>query len=304
MPSDDIFEPSESFAVINKDSFVLYPPVQEAPVKPLKNVNIVKPVLRTRVPDKNEFVFRVELDDEDSEQETRPKRRRPPEPAAHSQTILDPHFSRHLDLKLRRLKEKEIIAERLSRRSKERQQQQQQQPIVMQKVGKLNADQNRSKPNVVNMTYNNDEKPIIKQKKIVSSSSPLQEKPLFITTVKKGEFLPPPASMATLLGLTSCERLGGASAPTLVYSYASRPKMVAPSTRDITNAKGSALEALASLAVAAAGVPSRLVQYWLMMNLNMKKNLILLLFIITLMILRFFFARNENGEFFCWKIQM
>lgn len=262
VPSEDIFEPSESFAVINKDSFVLYPPVQETPVKPFKNVNIVKPVLRTRVPDKNEFVFRVELDDEDSEQETRPKRRRPTEPAVHSQTILDPHFSRHLDLKLRRLKEKEIIAERLSRRSKERQQQQQQQqqPIVMQKVSKLNADQNRSKPNVVNMTYENDEKPIIKQKKIVSSNSPLPEKPLFITTVKKGEFLPPPASMATLLGLTSCERLGGAGAPTLVYSYASRPKMVAPSTRDVINAKGAALEALASLAVAAAGVPSRLVQ--------------------------------------------
>lgn len=113
------------------------------------------------------------------------------------------------------------------------------------------------KPNVINMTYNEEKQTLAMRRKVLTP----QEKPLFITTVKKGEFLPPPASMASLLGMSSCERLVGVGAPTLLYSYASKPKMVALAggNTQMSNSEGArgALAALASLAVAAAGLPSR-----------------------------------------------
>ncbi|KAJ0180192.1 hypothetical protein K1T71_004783 [Dendrolimus kikuchii] len=158
----------------------------------------------------------------------------PPTDGVGPQTILDPKFSRALDFKLRRLKEKEILQTNLRR------------PTRRPRNGLLAA----SNPNISLAEHPPDEQLSRSQPQIVivppddehSKVSPKTdvkmaarrsrarnvsegEKPRFITTVKSGQFLLPPPELACLLGLETLyppqER------ERIVYSYSSKPKAVA-----------------------------------------------------------------------------
>lgn len=153
---------------------------------------------------------------------------------AGPQTILDPKFSRALDFKLRRLKEKEILQANLRR------------PTRKPRNGLLAA----SDPNISLGEHRLDEKPSQSRSqidaqplhnetsklssklavKMADRKTPVRnisegDKPRFITTVKSGQFLLPPPELACLLGLETLyppqER------ERIVYSYSSRPKAVA-----------------------------------------------------------------------------
>lgn len=154
-------------------------------------------------------------------------------------TILDPKFSRALDFKLRRLKEKEILQANLRRPTKFRPTKNgllaASNPNISSKEqvspGKLVS---RSNPRIDIIPPENDKKISPKMDKSPSpgrksrtrkiSGSNDGEKPRFITTVKTGQFLLPPPEVASLLGLQTLyppqER------EKIVYSYASKPKAV------------------------------------------------------------------------------
>lgn len=329
-PSDDILEPFESFAVINRDNL---PSLADGPgtagrmslgqsleavAARQRNVNIVKPVQRNpqyevedRAPLNQPPTDNRRTDNNTDEPVNQARKRlKTMEVMAPSQTILDPRFSRNLDLKLRRLKEKEIIAERISRRAKERSK------VVIPKIEirsvppntkrftRSNPNVSLVKPNIVNLeiketgkNYDNKSErsssrenevkfpELLKygsnRKTTQSHENIVNNRPLFITTVKKGQFLPPPPEMASLLGLegymeSTVGKIGGGLSP-LVYSYASRPKVLGAAAR-LTAAPvpalaapppgaaphkpglggaARALAALASLAASTAAIGSR-----------------------------------------------
>lgn len=168
-------------------------------------------------------------------------------------TILDPKFSRALDFKLRRLKEKEILQTNLRRPTRYR-----------PKNGTLAA----SNPNVstaeqlparllsqshprINIIERDNEKKV--SPKMDSSPSPGRktrsrnaalstegDKPRFVTTVKSGQFLLPPPEVARILGLETL--YPAKERDKIVYSYASKPKAVAPrSKRSLPGKKDNAV---------------------------------------------------------------
>ncbi|XP_063821176.1 radial spoke head protein 3 homolog B [Ostrinia nubilalis] len=154
-------------------------------------------------------------------------------------SILDPKFSRALDFKLRRLKEKEILQANLRRPTKFRPTKNgllaASNPNISTKEqvspGKMVS---RSNPRIDVIPPDSDKKISPKMDKSPSpgrksrtrkiSGSNDGEKPRFITTVKTGQFLLPPPEVASLLGLQTLyppqER------EKIVYSYASKPKAV------------------------------------------------------------------------------
>ncbi|CAG5042550.1 unnamed protein product [Parnassius apollo] len=162
-----------------------------------------------------------------------------------SRTALNPKFSRALDFKLRRLKEKELLEANLRRPVRSR--------IAMgalaasdcnishispRERGLRDKSRNRSHPQInsissrerTKISPRTDDSPSPKSRHKKNDS----EKPRFITTVKTGQFLLPPPQLAYLLGLHTLyppqER------EKIVYSYASKPKAVS------TRSKRSILE--------------------------------------------------------------
>ncbi|XP_028026458.1 radial spoke head protein 3 homolog B isoform X1 [Bombyx mandarina] len=151
------------------------------------------------------------------------------------QTILDPKFTRALDFKLRRLKDKEILQANLRRPTRYKPRNgmltssNQSNPNISTKEHLPNGKLSHSHPRIDIIPPENGKKLF---PKIDKSPSPGQksrskngsesDKPRFITTVKTGTFLLPPPEVATLLGLETLypkqER------EKIVYSYASKPK--------------------------------------------------------------------------------
>ncbi|KAL4719623.1 hypothetical protein ACJJTC_014710 [Scirpophaga incertulas] len=119
----------------------------------------------------------------------------PPPEAAH--TLLDPKFSRALDFKLRRLKEKEVLQANLRRPTR----------LKCRRRWKSRRRQGRRS----------------RGRKVSGSND--DDRPRFVTTVKTGQFLPPPPELACLLGLESL--YPALERERFVYSYASKPKAVA-----------------------------------------------------------------------------
>lgn len=126
----------------------------------------------------------------------RPQRRDPP-PAPTDPT--DPKFTRALDFKLRRLKDKELLQANLRR------------PVRPRRAAPA-ADPPARSPRRNRGERDED------------------ERPRFVTTVKTGQFLLPPPPLASLLGL---EALYPAPERDLVYSYASRPQAVPRARRSV-----------------------------------------------------------------------
>ncbi|XP_061709537.1 radial spoke head protein 3 homolog B isoform X1 [Cydia pomonella] len=154
-------------------------------------------------------------------------------PTPHS--LLDPKFSRALDFKLRRLKEKEILQANLRRPTRRARAAPlaASNPSLGSKAHNCVEGMSRSHPRIDVIAPEEDASP--SGPPAEASPSPGRgsrrakrhtspgERPRFVTTVKVGQFLPPPPELAELLGL---ESLYPAPAP-VVYSYASRPKAVA-----------------------------------------------------------------------------
>lgn len=220
VPTDD----TSAFTVINHEqsgSHALQPAAGQAPPR----VHVVKPLQRAPPP------------------------LAPPAPPAvpagmgaqPTHTILDPKFSRALDFKLRRLKEKEILQANLRRPTRYR-----------TKNGLLAA----SNPNVSSMEQTlpkvlsqshpriNIIEPKCEKKispKMDKSPSPGRksrsrnatstdgDKPRFVTTVRSGQFLLPPPDVARILGLETL--YPAKERDKIVYSYASKPKAVAPRSK-------------------------------------------------------------------------
>ncbi|KOB67369.1 Radial spoke head protein 3-like protein [Operophtera brumata] len=155
-------------------------------------------------------------------------------------TILDPKFSRALDFKLRRLKEKEILQANLRRPTRP-------QPRLAASNPNLSTSESswpgrlvsRSQPRIDAIPPDEDRSSKISCK-MESSPSPgagaglrshsrEPDKPRFVTTVKTGQFLPPPPELACLLGLQTL--FPPARRERVVYEYASKPKAV-PIQRD------------------------------------------------------------------------
>ncbi|XP_053602980.1 radial spoke head protein 3 homolog isoform X1 [Plodia interpunctella] len=213
LPSED----STAFTILNHEEEKVENTESALP----KNVNVVKPLQR----------------DEEIKGDTMDSPSGP-------QTILDPKFSRALDFKLRRLKEKEILQANLRR------------PIRYKPRNGLLAASNpnisskdntspsklisQSHPRIDNLAPDVDKLKV--SPKMDKSPSPGRksrvrkisgsndgEKPRFVTTVKTGQFLLPPPEVACLLGLETLyppqER------DKIVYSYASKPKAVNARTR-------------------------------------------------------------------------
>ncbi|CAK1552433.1 unnamed protein product [Leptosia nina] len=176
---------------------------------PIRNVNVVKPL----------------------------ERHVPPAPD-NAQSILDPKFSRALDYKLRRLKEKETLAANLRRPTRCRPHPHTSQPDIRVTDGMRPQDVSRSHPRIDTLGA---ERHRILPK--IETPSPTKvrgkvnggsesDKPRFVTTVKSGEFLLPPPDLARLLGLNTLYPLyTPRSRENLVYSYSSRPKPVANRTK-------------------------------------------------------------------------
>ncbi|KPJ15923.1 Radial spoke head protein 3-like [Papilio machaon] len=156
-------------------------------------------------------------------------------PPVDSRTALDPKFSRALDFKLRRLKEKELLEANLRRPVRPR-----------HGMGALAASEcnlhlsqdraerekakNRSHPHIncipsmdrVKLSPRMEESPSPDQKKRNKQNE--HDKPRFVTTVKTGQFLLPPPEVAYLLGLHTL--YPSQDREKVVYSYASKPKAV------------------------------------------------------------------------------
>ncbi|XP_032511545.2 radial spoke head protein 3 homolog [Danaus plexippus] len=221
MPTLDIRE-ANAFTVINNE---------DKHARGQRNVNIVKPLQR---------------DDDSDVTKTGKEQVTDRMVAVTPQTILDPKFSRALDFKLRRLKEKEILEANLRRPTRQR-----------RRAGALAASNpsinwkdstppkkmlSQSQPRIDIISCNgesskfsrNDKSPVCKSRSRVSGISE-GEKPRFVTTVKTGQFLLPPPDVACLLGLQTLyppqER------EKIVYSYASKPKAVATRTKRASETK-------------------------------------------------------------------
>ncbi|KAH9644779.1 hypothetical protein HF086_016273 [Spodoptera exigua] len=201
-PTDD----SSAFAIINHAESV--PSKAQAapdPALPPRNVNVVKP-MQVAAP-----------------------------PASH--TILDPKFSRALDFKLRRLKEKEILQANLRRPTRYRSKNgilAASNPNVSSREQSLPKILSQSHPRIDIIEQEVEKKISPKMDKSPSPGRKLRsrnaqsndgDKPRFVTTVKTGQFLLPPPEVARILGLETLyppkER------DKIVYSYASKPKAVA-----------------------------------------------------------------------------
>lgn len=154
------------------------------------------------------------------------------------QTILDPKFTRALDFKLRRLKEKEILEANLRRPTRYRRRpgalatsnpnltwkeqtppkktMSQSQP----RIDIISSDGERTK---ISPKFDKSPQNLSKSRSKISGASEV-DKPRFVTTVKSGQFLLPPPDVAHLLGLETLyppqER------EKIVYSYANKPKAV------------------------------------------------------------------------------
>lgn len=154
-------------------------------------------------------------------------------------TILDPKFSRALDFKLRRLKDKEILQANLRRPTRPR-------PYLAGAASNPNICNSqpswpvrrvsRSHPRIdaippdedcsSKMSFKMESSPIPGAGTGPERRSRLREpdKPRFVTTVKSGQFLPPPPELACLLGLQTM--YPQAARERIVYEYASKPKVV------------------------------------------------------------------------------
>ncbi|XP_060801226.1 radial spoke head protein 3 homolog [Amyelois transitella] len=213
LPSED----SSAFTVINHDD-------EKDPAESAlpKNVNVVKPLQRD-----------AETDRMDS--------------PAGPQTILDPKFSRALDFKLRRLKEKEILQANLRRPIKYRPRNgllAASNPNISSKDHTSPSKLSHSHPRIdviapeTKISPKMDKSPSPGRKSRVRkvSGSNDGEKPRFITTVKTGQFLLPPPEVACLLGLETLYPQDDRDK--IVYSYASKPKAVnARSKRSVQDKK-------------------------------------------------------------------
>lgn len=162
-----------------------------------RNVNVVKPLQRdTHQSGRDEMV------------------------AVSPQTILDPKFSRALDFKLRRLKEKEVLEANLRRptRTRQRQALAVSNPNICKEHTPLLRTMSKSQPRVD--TISDSERTRVDKCKVRRQD----DKPRFVTTVKTGQFLLPPPEVASLLGLETLyppqER------EKIVYSHSNRPKVV------------------------------------------------------------------------------
>lgn len=231
MPAADIStEESSAFTVINhEEEKPAEHGVTRERVLP-RNVNVVKPLQRA---------------------EPAPA---PPDMGAPDapHTILDPKFSRALDFKLRRLKEKEILQANLRRPTKFRPRN----GLIAASNPNISMNEqtspgklvSRSNPRIDIIPPDNEKSKI--SPKMDKSPSPGRksrtrkisgsndgEKPRFITTVKTGQFLLPPPELASLLGLQTLY-------PTqerekIVYSYASKPKAVPTRTKRAAEREGA-----------------------------------------------------------------
>lgn len=206
MPAPDIAEPS-AFTIINHAEEER----EELVRGPARNVNVVKPLQREPADDMGALA------------------------APHS--ILDPKFSRALDYKLRRLKEKEILQANLRRPTKFKPRNgflAASNPNISSKEQTSPGKQvSRSNPRIDIMPPENEKSKI--SPKMDKSPSPGRksrtrkisgsndgEKPRFITTVKTGQFLLPPPELASLLGLQAL--YPAQERERVVYAYASKPK--------------------------------------------------------------------------------
>lgn len=201
-PTDD----SSAFAIINHAESVPSKPAAAAePAPPPRNVNVVKPLQVA------------------------------PPPATH--TILDPKFSRALDFKLRRLKEKEILQANLRRPTRHRSKNgalAASNPNVSSREQPLPKVLSQSHPRIDNIEQELEKKISPKMDKSPSPGRKLRsrntqsndgDKPRFVTTVKTGQFLLPPPEVARILGLETL--YPAKERDKIVYSYASKPKAVA-----------------------------------------------------------------------------
>ncbi|GBP19772.1 hypothetical protein EVAR_8932_1 [Eumeta japonica] len=201
-----------------------------------QKINIVKPIQRI-----NDEAQRNHLNSADKEivveEMTAP---------IGPQTILDPKFSRALEFKLRRLKEKEILQENLRRPvRKKRNALTVSNPNISDRDKTPEKKMSLSHPRIdiivpedetvtTKISPNMDKSPSPGRKSRNRKEQSENEKPRFITTVKTGQFLLPPPELACLLGLETLyppeER------EKIVYSYASRPKAVATRMKRSANA--------------------------------------------------------------------
>ncbi|CAB3234256.1 unnamed protein product [Arctia plantaginis] len=218
MPPAPPSEESSAFTIINHEESGANETkpnlVDNELVLPLpSNVNIVKP---------------LQLDDECNV--------KPAAPAPN--TILDPKFSRALDFKLRRLKEKEILQANLRRPTRYRPRN----GILAASNPNVSSDQqppsdkplSQSHPRIDHIESENDKKvspnmdksPERKSRSRNAPSSTDGDKPRFVTTVKSGQFLLPPPEVARILGLETL--YPAKEREKVMYSYSSKPKVVAP----------------------------------------------------------------------------
>ncbi|KAG6465349.1 uncharacterized protein LOC119190693 [Manduca sexta] len=194
-----------------------------------RNVNVVKPVRRA--------------DDQREHFNSACTRLPPPAPAPAAppgpapRTILDPKFSRALDFKLRRLKEKEILQANLRRPTRYKPRNGLAASSIpniscKERVSVVNMSRSHPRIDVIappeDASLNMDKTPSPARRargQLTTRSSLDSDKPRFVTTVKSGQFLLPPPEVATLLGLETLyppqER------EKIVYSYASKPKALA-----------------------------------------------------------------------------
>ncbi|CAH0728089.1 unnamed protein product, partial [Brenthis ino] len=215
----DIASESNAFTVINHEEDKHSPKHTALP----RNVNVVKPLQRDD--------GRTHLPSAAKEQMTEGMA------AVAPQTILDPKFTRALDFKLRRLKEKEILEANLRRPTRNRRRpgtfafsnpnltwKDQTPPKKMMSQSQPRIDTISSDNDKGKITMKLDKSPVAGKNRGRAAGSTDTEKPRFITTVKTGQFLLPPPDVACLLGLDTLyppqER------EKIVYSYASKPKAV------------------------------------------------------------------------------
>ncbi|XP_068630645.1 radial spoke head protein 3 homolog B [Battus philenor] len=155
-------------------------------------------------------------------------------------TALNPKFSRALDFKLRRLKEKELLKANLSRPVRPRfglgalaasecnvsnisqQERIQREKSKNRSHPQLNSFPEKSK---ISPRMEDSSSPDVKSRNKQNDSN----KPRFVTTVKTGQFLLPPPEVAYLLGLHTL--YPAPEREKIVYSYASKPKVVATRTK-------------------------------------------------------------------------
>ncbi|KAJ8732366.1 hypothetical protein PYW08_015096 [Mythimna loreyi] len=164
-----------------------------------------------------------------------------PAPAPPTHTILDPKFSRALDFKLRRLKEKEILQANLRRPTRYRSKNgilTASNPNVSSREQALPINLSQSHPRINIIEPESDKKISPKMDKSPSparktrsrnATSNEGDKPRFVTTVRSGQFLLPPPELARILGLETL--YPAKERDKIVYSYSSKPKAVAPRSK-------------------------------------------------------------------------